>query len=80
MKDATVHYFEKTDTHNLCCIVCIKSVKGLKRSEVIGLLIHETVHIWDAIIDELNEKEPSSEFKAYSIQNIAQRLIEAYYD
>ncbi len=78
-KDAKVHYFEKTDTHALCCIVCIKSVKGIKKSQVIGLLIHEAVHIWGAIVQELNERDPSSEFMAYTIQNIAQRLIEAYY-
>lgn len=40
-----------------------------------GLIIHEGVHIWQEIRLLMNEKEPSSEFEAYSIQTISQSLL-----
>lgn len=40
-----------------------------------GLVIHEAVHIWQEIRTMMNEKEPSIEFEAYSIQRIAQDLM-----
>lgn len=76
--DATTHFFEKDDNRGLCCIVCIRNRKGIDNIAVIGLLVHEAVHIWQAIKDEIGEKEPSSEFEAYAIQDISQRLIESY--
>jgi hypothetical protein len=76
-KDGCCHYLEKRDTNDLCCIVCIKITKETKKAAIIGLLVHESVHIWHAVRDELNEKDPSNEFEAYSIQCIAQRLISA---
>lgn len=76
-KDGQVHYFEKKAGHEICCIVCIKGHKGRLRVETSGLLIHEAVHVWQYIREELNEFDPSREFEAYSIQNIAQQLITA---
>ena len=40
-----------------------------------GLIIHESVHVWQEIKLLMNEKEPSSEFEAYSIQTISQSLL-----
>lgn len=40
-----------------------------------GLIIHESVHIWQEIRMIMNEKNPSTEFEAYSIQKIAQDLL-----
>jgi len=77
-KDGKTHFFEGTKDNDLSCIVCIKKKKSIEYTSVLGLLVHEAVHIWQAVKDELNEKEPSLEFEAYSIQAIAQRLIEAY--
>ncbi len=75
-KDATVHFFEKCDTNDKCCIVCIK--KGRKLIHVIGLLVHETVHICKEIYKDIKEENPGEEIEAYMIQIIAQRLIEEY--
>ncbi len=77
-KDGKCHFFDKIKDHSLCCIVCISDKCKPSKSQVVGLLVHEAMHIWDDIVDELNEKYPSSEFKAYSVQNITQRLLEAY--
>jgi len=73
---AAVHTFENKD--GLCAIVCINSDKRASDPLLMGLLVHEAVHVWQEICEELNEKNPSMEFEAYSIQAIAQRLIVAY--
>lgn len=46
--------------------------------EVYGLLLHEAVHVWQKVRKLMGEKEPSSEFEAYSIQEIAQDLFKMY--
>lgn len=46
--------------------------------EVYGLLLHEAVHVWQKVRKLMGEKEPSSEFEAYSIQAIAQDLFKMY--
>ncbi|KCY47724.1 hypothetical protein J715_3367 [Acinetobacter baumannii 1571545] len=43
-----------------------------------GLLLHEAVHVWQKVKKLMGEKEPSSEFEAYSIQSIAQDLFKMY--
>lgn len=75
--DATVHYF--TTEKGLICIVCIDdSSWKRKKSEVMGLLVHEASHIFDETMKHLGEKDPSKEFKAYSLQNISQNLYDAF--
>ncbi len=77
-KDGTVHYYNAKPGHAPCCIVCIRARKKDNPIEVIGLIIHEAVHVWQAVAEEMHEDKPSCEFEAYSIQNIAIRLISAY--
>jgi hypothetical protein len=78
-KAAAVHFFEQLAGHDLCALVCIKEYDKEKDPNIIvGLLIHEAVHIWQHICLELGETNPSSEFEAYSIQAISQRLIAKY--
>lgn len=60
------------------CFVVVGDVSGLKRLEVITLLVHEAVHVWQATKAVLGEDEPSVEFEAYAIQNISHRLIDEY--
>lgn len=76
--DATVHEFQNEKNGAICCIVCIEKNADYNPLEVIGLLSHEAVHIWQKIKRNFGEEEPSDEFEAYSIQSIAQRLIKAY--
>ncbi len=74
--NATVHFFERDD--GVCAIVCLGNTEGRTPNEIVGLLIHEAVHIFQEIKANIGEQHPSSEFEAYSIQTIAQHLIEAY--
>ncbi len=64
--------------HGKCCIVCVRIKKGNTPLEVVGLIIHESIHVWQSIKDIIGERYPSAEFEAYAIQSIAQRLIGAY--
>jgi hypothetical protein len=75
--NATVHFFESNG--KTCSIVCVGCTEGRSKNEIAGLLIHEAVHIWQEIRINIGEKETSHEFEAYSIQTIAQKLIEAYW-
>ena len=78
--NATVHFFENTDGKN-CAIVCIhkKQPKKITRAQIDCLLVHEAVHIWQRVKENIGERFPSLEFEAYSIQSIAQSLIEEYH-
>lgn len=78
------HFLENKSTGGKICIVCIDAVirNGSKKSTLkgpalYGLIVHEAVHVWQAIRDDIGEENPSAEFEAYSIQAISQRLMEA---
>lgn len=75
-KDGTVHTFERKN--KLCAIVCFTNLEDRTPEEIIGLIVHESVHIWQDAKWALGEKDPSSEFMAYGIQNITQSMLEAY--
>lgn len=62
-----------------CAIVTIgKHVDGKDSNSVVGLLVHEAVHVWQLVRKETGESNPSPEFEAYAIQAISQDLIVSY--
>jgi len=77
---ATVHHFERKGKY--ISIVCIDKENAKKNktdpNQIVGLLIHEAVHIWQEIKEHIGEHDPSREFEAYSIQSISQELIRSY--
>ena len=75
--DACVQTLANQDSGEQCFIVCLDA-KGHKRDEVIGLLVHEAVHVWQGIVEGIGEDHPSSEFEAYAIQRIALHLVGGY--
>lgn len=66
------------DTGSLACVVTVTGDKGRSANQVIGLLAHEAMHVWRALREDIGEKTPSSEFEAYTLQNIIMGLISAY--
>ena len=72
-KDATSHFLETTD--GLYCVVCIGDVSGRSSVEIIGLICHECVHVWQAIREWMGERAPGEEIEAYSIQSIFVNLM-----
>jgi hypothetical protein len=76
--DGKVHVFEEEEDFHRCIIVCARYDPKRNPNEVVGLIVHEAVHVWQRICDCIGEYEPSLEFEAYSIQAITQRLIALY--
>lgn len=48
------------------------------REEDIVTLVHEAVHVWQAIRDYLGEDEPATEQEAYCIETIFTNLLKEY--
>jgi hypothetical protein len=74
---ATLHTFTKGDG-GLCAIVTLADTSGRSIAQVHAMLVHEAVHLWQEARSIIGEKSPSSEFEAYAVQSISQRLMEAY--
>ena len=76
--NATTHHFEASNGSK-SAVICIQVPKGKTVSQIVGLLAHEAVHIWQEIKKSIGEKEPSSEFEAYSVQWLTQCLVHKYF-
>jgi hypothetical protein len=74
---ACVHFFE-SPTGAQCHVVALRVDPKPAIADVLGLLVHESVHVWQAYTRYIGEQAPSDEFEAYSVQAISQRLIEEY--
>jgi HJR/Mrr/RecB family endonuclease len=79
VNSAIVHFLESTSGRkNRLALVVLGDVDQLSTVEVHALLTHEAVHVWQEMRDAIGEKEPSSEFEAYAIQNITYSLLQSY--
>lgn len=76
--DATVHFLLHGETGRKIAIVALDDSKKVTATQKVALIVHEAVHIWQHIVEELGETNPSNEFEAYSIQAITQELLLAY--
>ena len=59
-------------------VVLLDDKADVTDSEKVALLVHESVHVWQEIRNRMGEKEPSSEFEAYSVQSIFLGLLSLY--
>ena len=73
--DATTHFFWGKDD-NLCIIVTFSSRGKLSKEQTAALITHEAVHVWQRVMKNMGEDNPSTEFMAYGIQQITQTLLE----
>lgn len=76
--DATAHFFDTSNNASHCCIVCVPNNKKATKVQIYALLVHEAVHIWQHIKENIGERWPGAEQEAYAIQNISQELFMAY--
>ena len=60
-----------------CVVVLLVSNDGDK-NHLLGVLAHEAVHVYQEFRDYIEENAPSSEFEAYTIQEIFLNLINEY--
>lgn len=79
-KNATTHVLQRGDG-DMACVVCLAGYEERTPIEVAGLLVHEAVHVWQTLRDDImSELKPGWECEAYSIQFISQRLMESFVD
>ena len=71
---ATCHTFYDDD--EIVSVICIELVKPTNQTR--ALLVHECIHIWETVIECMNESKPSSEFTAYSIQTLTLNVLNEY--
>lgn len=74
--DATTHFIESNEGHK-AALVCLFDHKHTKE-QIFALLVHEAIHIWQEIRRAMDEKSPSDEFEAYSVQRLTQNLFYEY--
>lgn len=76
--DGRMTSFEKNG--KVRCIVTIRDGVEHRHDpiEIMGILVHEATHIWQEVRAAMQERAPSSEFEAYSMQAITQELFSAY--
>lgn len=75
--DGRFTVFDKANGHEHCGIVTV-SHRKMDRLSIVGLIVHEAMHVWRHVRENMGEREPSAEFEAYSMQAISQNLIHAY--
>ena len=73
---ATTHVYLKEG--RVTCIVTLDESKCEEQIDIICVLVHEAVHVWQELCESIGEDKPSAEFEAYSIQQISYRLINDY--
>lgn len=76
--DATVHFCENKSDGEDAAIVCIRTTEKLSPIQVAGLLVHESVHVWQRYCQRIGEHSPGLEQEAYAVQAISQSLMEEY--
>lgn len=74
--NATLHTYDKVDAP--VCIVCLNVSSKLSAIEIAGVLVHESVHIWQEWCKRYGETNAGNEQEAYAIQFISSALMGEY--
>jgi hypothetical protein len=74
--EAVTHFFV-TKKKQTRIIVTIKK-RNRSKAKLFSILAHEGMHIWQEIKRQFEERKPSQEFEAYSLQHIIHELFKAY--
>lgn len=70
---ATTHILQAED--KTACVVCLRVGDGVDELEVLALLVHEAVHVWQAWCEQHGETHPGSEQEAYAVQHLSHTLM-----
>lgn len=76
--DGRCSHFTDQKNNNLSIVTIGQHAGKVKPLSVVGLLVHEAMHVWRQIREIIGEQYPSLEFEAYYIQAISQELIRGY--
>jgi len=72
------HMIELSEDKKTVCIATVGDVGSRSRAEIIGVIVHEAVHVWQSVQEHIGETSPGREMEACAIQAITQHLIEAF--
>lgn len=61
-----------------CVVVMADGYQDADGIQIASLLVHEAVHVFQRLCISIGETSPSSEFEAYSIERISERLMREY--
>lgn len=75
--DATAHVLDRSGG-GTAVVVGLRVDEGRSAIEIAGLLVHESVHIWQRYAESIGERNPGDEQEAYAIQAISQELMAEY--
>lgn len=75
---ATTHFFT-SKKHTNTAIICVdtKCPKRASPTQMMALIVHEAVHIWQECKEMMRETKPGNEIEAYAIQWISQCCFDA---
>lgn len=78
--NATTHHFVNPEGSQVAIVYMPPppAESRVDNIQVVALLAHEAVHVWQEYVASIGEKEPSREFEAYAIQTITERLLYEY--
>lgn len=63
----------------MVCIVCLNpEYENSTKAEIVGIIAHEAVHVWQWYAYTIGEENPGREQEAYAIQRITKTLYEEY--
>lgn len=78
MAGGLTHLSRNETTGESLILVCCHPNSERDAMSVIMTLVHEAVHVWQFLREEIGEKNPGIELEAYGIEHIAEGLINAY--
>lgn len=77
--DGRCTIFDAPDGKTVCLVTLNeRAAEGRSLEPIIGLIVHEAAHVWQAIQKVIGETSPGAEMEAYALQAIVQGLIDAY--
>jgi hypothetical protein len=59
-------------------IITIRDWKTKEPEQVVALIVHEATHLKQRIFKNINERKPSAELEAYTMQNLVQELLYSF--
>lgn len=74
---ATTHTFHNGADGTVACIIYMPDA-GRALNEVHALLVHEAMHVYQTILEEMGESSPGQEVEAYTVQHLCQALFDSW--
>ncbi len=74
---ARAHEFFSED-QGLEFVICLNLLPSVTAIKIAGIIVHESVHVWQKYCQHIGERVKGSEQEAYFIQNCSEALLTEY--